>query len=227
MTEPRDWRDEAAAGLVSMLPLIGPLLAEPARRVSRGFRDEITRNQSRALKAAELLSGLTREDLAERIAADPRLIPVATRVLFAAGMTGQDEVLDALGAALGTAVSDPDSAEDVDLLLLGLQNLRRHHITLLRRATGTPQWLGMPDEGKQPETSTGCDLIEADTWHLNALAVLTHASEDSTHVVVRGLVNAGFMRGVAGAYGSQDYYVVTSLGRTLLDVLAQYGDQAT
>lgn len=51
------------------------------------------------------MSGLgSTEDLAAAIADRPQMIPLLTRVLFAAGMNGYDEVLEVLGAAVGTAV---------------------------------------------------------------------------------------------------------------------------
>ncbi len=78
-----DWRDEAGAGLVSMVPILGPLMADPARRFVRGLREEHARNHSRALRAAQTLSGLSREDLTERILQNPSLIPIVARVLFA------------------------------------------------------------------------------------------------------------------------------------------------
>lgn len=51
------------------------------RRLTRAVIAEHKRNRSRALRAAELMSGLSREELAETIAENPRLVPLLTRVL--------------------------------------------------------------------------------------------------------------------------------------------------
>ncbi len=98
---------ETVASLVaSFVPGLGPLLGPLAARLSQALGEEWQRNTSRSLRAAEKVSGLSREDLAEAIAADPRLVPLLTRVLFQAGMSGSDDKLQALGAGLGWAVAD-------------------------------------------------------------------------------------------------------------------------
>ena len=79
--------DELVEGAVGMVPVFGPLMAPLASRVTRSFRDEYRRNTSTALSAAERRAGMSREELAEAIADDPRLIPLVTRLLYAAGMT--------------------------------------------------------------------------------------------------------------------------------------------
>ena len=123
--------DELAAGVVESIPITGNILAALAKRVSKKIREEWTRNSSKALRAAELASGLSREDLADRISEDPCLVPLVTRVIYAAGMTGQDTILRALGTALGDAVRDSEKIDEAELLLVGISNLRAHHITIL------------------------------------------------------------------------------------------------
>lgn len=97
------------------------------RRLTRAVVAEQKRNRSRALRAAELMSGLSREDLAETIADNPRLVPLLTRVLYVSAMTGQDEVLAALGAALGAAASDEQRIDEAESMLARVEELRRHH----------------------------------------------------------------------------------------------------
>ena len=123
-----DWLDEAAGALVGMtLPIVGPLLQEPAKRLVGSVRAEHARNRDRALRAAVQMSGLTREELAERICTTPKLVPLLTRVLHEVGMTGQVEVLDALGAALGDAIREPSRSDEVELVLIGLESVRKQH----------------------------------------------------------------------------------------------------
>lgn len=211
-----DWRDEAGAGAISLVPFIGPLLADPARRLIGAVRAEYARNHSVALRAAEVTSGLTREELAERIATHPRLIPVLTRVLFAAGMTGQDEILDALGAALGAAAAAPEQVDDVELLLIGLQDLRRQHVTVLRVVGGgRPQW---DEESKTPPNNE----VQAEIAGWNVLAISNRCalSEETVHLAAVGLDRAGFVRTFSAIGGLG--FAITQLGHTLIEVLDSY-----
>jgi hypothetical protein len=56
-------------------------------------------------------------------------------VLYAAGMTGQDTILRALGAALGEAIQDPEKIDEAGLLPSGMAELREHHIVILNIMT--------------------------------------------------------------------------------------------
>src|SRR5690348_14978407 len=118
--------DELVASAVESIPLIGPVSAVFAKRMPKKVREEWARNNSEALKAAERMSGLSREELADRISENPRLIPLVIRVLYTAGMTGQGTILRALGTTLGDAVRDPRKIDEAELLLIGMANLRRH-----------------------------------------------------------------------------------------------------
>lgn len=212
-----------------MVPILGPLMADPARRFVRGLREEHARNHSRALRAAQTLSGLSREDLTERILQNPSLIPIVARVLFASAMTGQDEILDALGAALGSVVLQPDRVDDVELVLIGLQDIRRHHVAALRVLDGPPEWREEGEEGGDNPGVQAAKIttdVERLTWNVEAVAGRTGMPVDTTYVTVTGLANAGFVRAL-GAMGGLGYRI-TDLGRTLLEVLERYNDaQAT
>src|SRR3954447_61548 len=94
---------EHLAGLAGIaLPGVGTASQWMARKI----HEEWARHRSTALRAAERTSGLSREDLAETVSADPRLVPLVTRLLYAAGMNGHDGTLRAMGAAFGDAVRD-------------------------------------------------------------------------------------------------------------------------
>lgn len=217
-----DWRDDALAALVSMTPFVGPLLEGPARRLSVQMRAEHRRNGSRALDAAVAMSGLSRDDLAERIASDGRLVPLVTRVLYAAAMTGQDEILDALGAALGTAANDPDQTDEVELLLIGLTDLRRHHVRVLRSAAGPPIWLEPEREHDGVEPAKIAPVDDAQSWNIEGLASVSGLQTEVAYIAATGLANAGFLQAFS-AFGGTGYQI-TSLGRNLIDVLTQYED---
>lgn len=189
------------------------------------MREEHSRSQSRALRAAELTSGLSREDLAVRIGETPGLVPILTRVLFAAGMTSQDEILDALGAAMGVAAADPDQADEIEFLLIGIQDLRRQHIVVLRAASGPPQWWESPEDSADTTSARITTEVESSTWNVEALAEAAGLPIETTYIAVSGLANAGFVRAF-NALGGMGYRM-TSLGTTLLDVLERYSDAGT
>ena len=93
--------DDVVAGAVTGWLPFGGALEPLVRRMSVAVRHEHARRHSIAMKAAERRSGMSREDLEERIASDPDLVPIAVRVLHAAGSTGDEKLLKLLGAALG------------------------------------------------------------------------------------------------------------------------------
>ncbi|RNM12226.1 hypothetical protein [Nocardioides pocheonensis] len=214
-----DWVDEFVGALAGMLT--AGVATDPMARLSAKARAELARTRSIALRAAEDLAGMTREDLGERIAANPKLVPIAARVLWQAGMTGQDEVLEALGAVLGNAAAHPDRADEAEVLLLGIEALRRQHIALLRVMAGPPQWKSNepePYQDLQPVQVTA--LGEAERWNVEALAEASGMTDDQAALAATGLSNAGFARAlsVLGGTGFQ----VTEMGQVLLEVLDVY-----
>ena len=162
---------------------------------------------------------MTREDLGERIAAHPRLVPIAARVLWQAGMTGQEEILEALGAVLGNAAAHPDRADEAETLLMGVESIRRQHIQLLRAMARSPRWQTKerePYAGLQPPEVTA--LGEAARWNAEALAEASRMSEDEAALVATGLARALSVYGGTG-------YQVTDMGVTLLEVLRLYDER--
>ena len=127
-----------AAALV--FPGAGPVMG----RAFAALRHEWQRNTSRALKAAVVISGLSREDLEELLEKDPALTPLYLRVLWAAGMNGHDETLRAMGATLGEAVrahdgDDYESIADADQALIGMSRLTPRHFRILRFICSKPR----------------------------------------------------------------------------------------
>jgi hypothetical protein len=200
--------DDLAGGVVELIPG-GSLLAPFGKCLFGSIREEWARNHSKALRAAELITGMSREDRGDRISENPRLIPLTTRVLYAAGMTGQDTILRALGAALGEAIQDPEKIDEAGLLLSGMAELREHHIVILNIMT---EKLPHPTE---PDTFI--------YWSSEPLANRSGYSRDLVNICIAGLVRSGLIRTVEDAYGV--CYEISNLGRTALEVLDELDDE--
>ena len=204
-------KDLAVSG-IGMIPVLGPLLEPLASRAADAVRAEYRRNTSTALRAAERASGMSREDLQERIADDPNLVPLLVKVLFSAGTNGFDDVLKAMGAALGAAVLDPNTVNDAEIVLAAISDLKKHHIHLLTAATQEPPLVQV--EGEDPRRVH---------WMLETLATEAGMSDDMTGLCAAGLVNSGLLRTMS-LYGGLGYEV-TDLGRLVLEVLAAHRDE--
>lgn len=195
--------------------LLGPISEPLAAKLVDQLRAEHARNASKAIRAAERITGLSREDLQERIADDPRLVPLFVRVLFSAGMTGYDEVLEAMGVALGRAIMAPSYVDDAEVLLTAMSDLRAHHVRVLRAVLQEPPTRQV--EGQEPQKMS---------WGVKTLAVATGLSVDITSLCVAGLVNAGLVLTDGDVYGGPGYYI-SELGKTVLAVVqARNGNPA-
>jgi DNA-binding HxlR family transcriptional regulator len=166
------------------------------KRLAAKIRKWYERRVSTALRAAERVSGMTRKQLGEAIAEDPQLVPLVTRVLYAAGMNGHDQTLAAMGSALGGAVRDRDRIDEMELILTALADLGPAHVRLLQALTVPGAWVSpvsVPETDLPPRVRDLC------------LATL----------ISRGLVAN------SSGPGYRVRYDATELGRTLLDVLAE------
>jgi hypothetical protein len=199
---------DVAVGAVGAIPILGSILEPLVGRAVDAVRAGHAKNASIALRAAERVSGLTREDLQDKIADNPRLVPLLTRVLFSAGMTGYDEVLDAIGAALGEAVRDPSKVDEAEVLLTAVADLRALHILVLRAVTHEPPT--RQAEGAPPQQLR---------WMIHTLAIETGLTADLTSLCVAGLLNAGLVLADADVYGGPGYGI-SELGRTVLAAFA-------
>lgn len=202
---------DLAAGVVETIPFVGPLMAPFAKLGAQRISREWARKNSVALRAAERSSGMTREDLADKLSEDPRLIPLVTRVLFAAGMTGKDTILRALGTALGDAVRDPDNIDEAELLLISMTNLRTQHLVILEILSEDPP---QPDD---PRNRT--------YWHRELIAAKSDYRRDLVDLCVSGLVGSGLISQLDDTYGV--CYQITELGQTALAVVDQLDEEAT
>jgi hypothetical protein len=149
---------------------------------------------------------MKREDIEEAIRTDPRLIPLMTRLLFAAGMNGHDRSLAAMGTAFGDAVRDRDSVDECELMLSSLTDLTDLHADVLLAAAGDPGLAG----GK-PKIG----------WRLDEMQERAGLSGRIAGLCVSTLVARGLVRVETDFFGSSAY-IVTELGSVLLEVLQQH-----
>lgn len=201
--------DDLVAGATELIPFVGSIAAPVAKRFSKKVREEWARNHSKALRAAERISEMSREDLADRISEDPRLIPLAVRVLYAAGMTGQDAILRALGTALGEAVRDPEKIDEVELLLIGMADLRSQHVVIL-------EIMSAPLQGSTPD--------DPHYWASESLAQTSGFTRDLVNMCLSGLVRGGLIHQVDNAYGV--CYEISELGQAALEVLNELANES-
>lgn len=199
--------EDLAGGAVGSVPFFGPLLTPLGSRLASAVAEEWRQNTSKALRAAEQMSGMSREDLAAALEGNPRLIPLLTRVLFQAGMSGEEEKLHALGATLGRAVSTPEAIDEASVLLTALQDLSAAHIRILSMLTTPP-----PPFDDTPE---GTRLA----WSGYNIPRRAGLPDGLGPIVLTGLVNAGLIS-KEETYDFVGEYHPTDLGRMLLDVLA-------
>lgn len=123
----------AGAAVGALIPLVGDTLG---KRLMRRLRAEWHTNASTALAAAEKVSGMSREDLAETLENDPRAVPLYMRILWVAAMNGHDDTLSAMGVAFGEAASASargadDAFEDAELALRAMSELGPRHFRVL------------------------------------------------------------------------------------------------
>lgn len=195
-------------GLAGLLPG-GSLAGVGLKRLTETVVAEHKRNRSRALHAAEVMSGLSREEVAEKIADNPRLVPLLTRVLYVSAMTGQDEVLIGLGAALGAAVSDDDKIDEAEFMLARIEELRRHHFQILHIFAGRSPW----DTHRVDETGARIDF-----WREDEILTKVSMRQDLVEVALTGLHASGLLQLERRAEGN--LWTLSPFGRDVLDLVA-------
>jgi hypothetical protein len=217
MPDHRERREQAslfermAGAAVSTIPLAGPFMSPFAERLGARLTEEWARNTSRALLAAERVSGMSREDLAEAIEADERLIPLFTRVLIQAGMSGHEEKLRALGAGLGWAIREPKKIDSAEMLLVAIQDIGAPHIQVLEMIT-------------QPPPPFSAETPDDHAWSGHNIPEQADLQPDFGRLVLSGLLNAGLVIKVE-TYDFAGRYQPSDLGRVLLDVLKTLNEQ--
>lgn len=192
--------EQTVAAALGLVPSLG-VLTPAAERLLVKVRQERARRVSHALRTAERVTGLTREELTDRIEADPRLVPLYVRILYAAGMNGADDTLAAMGATLGVAVGDEDRLEDAEIIMAALQDLGDHHFVVLRALTVPPATDG---QGNAMES-----------WYTSpSIAERAGLYESRTRTCLVNLAGAG-LASIESGFGAL-VYGVTDLGQAVL-----------
>lgn len=206
--DPRDADSLGGAALEGLAALGGvafPGLGVVSQFMFRTVRREWERNTSTALKAAVAAAGMSREELAEKIAGDPRLVPLATRLLYAAGMNGHDRTLRAMGGAFGSTVRDRDSIDECELILTALADLTDNHGYVLQLL------------GEQPPR----DGEREGQWTPESLEAVSTLPSRATALCVASLVTRGLVQ-VPPTFFGGIFYDITQPGRDVLHVLQEY-----
>ena len=184
----------AAAGAGPIAPLLGLLIAPVS--------DEIARAQSIALKSAEQLSGMSREDLADAIAKDPASVNLLTKLLLAAGQNRHDELLKMMGWAFihahqaATVGNRDEELADMEAVLDSIRFFDPLHIALL---------VQIEDRGMLNNIEAAAafpDRVKVLAFHLAGL-------------VQAGLVDNPYGR-FAGDAGESEFYELSELGALVL-----------
>jgi len=125
-------------------------------------------------------------------------------------MTGHDELLEALGAVFGRAVSETASFDEAEEILMGLDGIRPQHIQTLKAMHESMPPSLKPLDHKAP-------------WEVREVAKVVRAPEEQADRLINALVGAGFVSQVAVGYGGEGFsYKVNDLGLSLLAVLSEY-----
>lgn len=171
---------------------------------------EWSKNRSATMRAAVRTSGLSREDLDARIIAHPELVPLVTRMLHYATMSGRHKKLEMLGAVFGAAALDPSRIDELEATMVGLDVLRSEDAAVLRECRNAPVFYPASDE-QSP-----------DIQNLGNVSARLGVSDEYVAGALGRLTGAGFVRQMS-VFGG-DRYEVTELGRTLFDVLERLDD---
>lgn len=186
-------------GLGAVDPLV-QLLVKP-------LSEEIQRRRSIALRAAEDLSGLSREELADRIEAVPEGVDRLVRVLYAAGMTGYDDALKMMGQSLSRRLAATDARQQAkeDAMLSVLDGIEPRHVQMLTAIHSYNQRAGVMGNVKVAQAVAGSDQFPDRT---------------AFELLARALVDDPYGR-VGGDDGEERFYQVSDLGRLLLEAAAE------
>jgi hypothetical protein len=202
--------DLGGAAFELILAAVGlgiPGAGVPAKWATRKLREERERRVSTALHAVEMRTNRSREDIGAAITNDPALVPLAIRLLYAAGMNGHDRALSAMGTAFGDAMSDRTFIEECDLILSVLADLTESHARVLRLLSQA-----VPGRDNRYWSWSADELAEHSGLSRRA-AILCSAA-----LVARGLARTP--SGIVG--GSGTVYAITELGGVVLEVLSDY-----
>lgn len=192
----------------AFLPGVGPVV----ERMFAAAKREWSRNRSRAMAAAEKAAGMSREDLAEELELNPQLVPLATRLLWEAAMTDDQQHLEAMGAVFGQAAASPNSdTEDPSIILIELSHLRAEDILILRAMR--------PHEFVFLEAPHEKDDTRGNPNTAARLGEEMSVEEEAVSFGLRRLAAHGFAYTYPGPVLGGTRYYLSSLGKTLCEAL--------
>lgn len=168
---------------------------------------ETGRRRSVALRAAERLSGVTREELAERIEASPQGRDRLIRLLYLAGWNGHDEPLKMMGRCLvrgleATETGDAERAAQEAAILDSLHMMEPRHVRMLAAIEQTP---GIAN-GPLAEAVAPWDAFPERT---------------AVELLGRGLVDDPYGRYAGPGPGERRFFHISPLGSLLLRAAAE------
>lgn len=181
-----------AAG--AALPGVGLL----GRKVAELVVEEHSQRVSKALKAAERVSGRTREELDDLILANPETVPMLVKLLSAAGKNGHDRILQAMGAAYARAVINPAALQHEELILMSIESLEDVHIILLAVIESLESAVSTQD-----------------------LARESGIPEELVRLAGTGLSNAALVETPYGRIGGGEWFEISATGRLVLKAVRE------
>lgn len=162
-------------------------------KLGKKVLEEQHRRVSKALRAAERISGMSREDLEEQAENNPGSIPMLIRLLQLAGTNGHDRLLAAMGEAYGRAVTDPTQLEFEELLLVSLSGLEDLHITVM-------SYLEHQEERLSPEQ----------------VAEISNVRLEAVRFVLAGLLSRSLVEPPYGGFGGGEAWKLNESGLLVL-----------
>lgn len=156
--------------------------------------DEHRRRTSKALAAAEALTGKSREEISNWVMATPEVVPLLVRVLHAAGNNGNDRTLEMLGEALGRAHQRPEQRAREELIALAIDGLTQEHLDVLAVCS--------------TDARPTSEVVEILDRRVSAAVVPMALSQ----MVPRGLFISPY-----GRYGGGEYWELSELGVAVRD----------
>jgi len=206
------------AGSDALLPGLGILSGGAAKKLQAEWR----RNTSRALRAAEQASGLSREELEDLLSSHPETVPLLVQVLYAAGTNGHDATLRSMGAALGLAAQavrahDSHTAAEIESALRSIRDFDGRHFAVLGYLMGLDlqdDEQGIPDYA--PFSTEHAAIATGMRDHSAATCCLALAAAGLVRPAPRQTIRANGLGPVETFdHGDATSYLVNPLGRAL------------
>jgi hypothetical protein len=193
--------DSIVEGLVSLIPGIGPMLGPTGKKIADLLVGEHVRRISVAMRAAEELSTLKREELEEELVARPEAWPLLIRVLQMAGQNGHDHMLRVIGQSLARGLGDETRRFEEELLLVAIGDLLPVHFHVLKAVA----------ERDDPETG----MIPAEVQTSTGLTLPTVSA------ALAALLSHGLFQNPYSGYGGGEFYKENDLGEVALRAFAE------